>query len=437
MNSIQEEHRIPVNKYHTIRDSFTGLWRSIASKQQFLKLRLSTSNPTKKEIKEAIQHRNGSISPYSASIFLDYTIIYKKGNTIIITNRPTESLGEFFAVEDSDWENRYFIAFAFSVGCFLESITGMMVYFKEDGLPYSDHITIFDRVIATYDTRNGQIRNEKIALYHQSLFFLQSDPTAQELILSITHLSYTYDTIDTTISYATKYRLGYSFSKNITICKRFVMCGLDRSCVVFDLGSLSIVKNHSTTILSDEEDDEKNDSSLLFYSYVLPSENDILRFLEMAVNFPQREYSDGYPIRCAMCNAPTSAATYYFNDSRVSYTTAGLGNSYCEKCTIRYSHKNKEWVCAKIHIKGYICGGFLQHGWLCADEVEHSPDQNCISIHKGKQHKYPYRNSIQIQWIPSDDAREMMELARWGQVKQPSESHFIEKKDDNDKVNPL
>jgi hypothetical protein len=423
MNPIREEHRVRIYKDNCSRDSFTGLWRTIASQQQFLKLKMSTSNPSTDEINEAITRRHGSISPYSAGIFASYIVIYKKGNIVIITNRPTQLLGTFFAVEDSDWENRYFVAFAFSVGCLTESITGMMVYFTEEGFCYSDRTIIYDKVIASYDLRNGKIRSCDMALYHQSLFFIQSHRDTHNIILYVSHLLYDSDTIDASTSYYTNYTSNLFFCDDMTICKRFIVCELKDKCVVFDLGSLEFVKEHYTDILSGTE---RNDSYLLFCSYILPSKGNVMNFLEMGSNFPEREYTDGYPINCIKCDQITSAGTLYFKSSSASYMTIGLGNSYCEGCCIRYSHTKKEWVCAKIDINGQTCDGFLQGDWLCSNESRHSLDQTYLVMSAGKQHKYPYRKYVRLQWMPSEDAIEALELSKYGKVKERSSSLSVE-----------
>jgi|LauGreDrversion4_2_1035121.scaffolds.fasta_scaffold29210_2 hypothetical protein len=425
MNPIQEEHRIHIPKDYNIGGSFTGLWRMIALQQHFLKLTLSHPNPTKEEMDEIIKHRHGSISPYSLSVFSDYIVIFKKGNTCIITNRPTQLFGTFFAVEDTDWENRYFIAFAFSVGCLTESITGMMVYFREDGLSHADHITIYDRVIVTYDLRNGKIRSSEMVLYHQTLLFLQSHRDSHNMILYLTHLLYDSDKINTSTSYYTQYAMTCLFPEDIHIHKRFVLCPMKEGQMVIDMGSLDLKKEDDRTIY------------LSFYSYVITSRSIFPAFLEMAVNFPEKPYSDGYPTECIQCGKTTSAATFYFKRSPSSYVTSGMGNSYCDTCRIRYSHTKKEWVCANIDIRGYTCDGILPIGSLCQNMITHSSDQTCILIQENRQYKYPYRNYVRLQWIPSDDAREAMTVAMFGKTRDRSLSDSMEENEEDDGHNSL
>ncbi len=414
MNPIQEEHRIHVSKDIYTGGSFTGLWRMIASQQQFLKLTLSHPNPTKEEIDEAIKHRHGSLSPYSLSVFSDYIVIFKRGNTCIITNRPTQTFGTFFAVEDTDWDNRYFIGFAFSVGCLTESITGMMVYFREDGLSHPNQMTIYERVLATYDLRNGKIRSSETILYHQTLLFLQSHRDSQNMILFLTHLLYDSDKINTSTSYYTNYKMNYLFPEGTHMYKRFIVCHMKDSQLILDMGSLDFVT------------EDKNTTYLSFYSYMITSSSVLPAFLDMAINFPEKSYTDGYPKECIQCAKYTSAGSFYFKGSPASYITIGMGNSYCDTCHIRYSQTRKEWVCAKIDNRGYICDGILQMKGACQSETTHSSDQTCILIQEGKQFKYPYRNYVRLQWIPSDDAREAMKVAILCRPRERSLSDSVE-----------
>jgi hypothetical protein len=418
INPIQEEHRIHISKEYNIGGSFTGLWRMIASQQHFLKLTFSHSDPTKEEIEEAIQHRHGSLSPYSPSVFSDYIVIFKRGNVCIITNRPIQTFGTFFAVEDTDWENRYFIGFAFSVGCLTESITGMMVYFREDGLSHGNHITVYDRVLITYDLRNGKIRSSETVLYHQTILFLQSHRDNQNMILYLTHLLYDSDKVNQSTSYYTNYKMNYLFPEGTHIHKRFIICPMKEGHLVIDMGSLDVVK-----------EDKEATTYLSFYSYAISSPSRIPAFLEMAINFPEKPYTDGYPTECIQCGKPTSAGTFYFKRSSASYITTGMGNSYCDTCQIRYSYKNGEWVCAKMDHRGYICDGMIERGGFCQNEVTHSSDQTCIVIQEGKQYKYPYRQYIRIQWIPSEDAREAMKVALLCKTRDRSLSDSVEEDD--------
>ena len=85
---------------------------------------------------------------------------------------------------------------------------------------------------------------------------------------------------------------------------------------------------------------------------------------------------------------------------------------YCPQCHIRYSLSRKEWVCAKIRVDGDVCGGFLYEGWTCRDAAYHSQDQSIVQLSEGTLPRYPYREQLQLQWIPTGDAIRCAEAAQ-------------------------
>lgn len=396
MTHTQEEHRIRLYPSHSHRDSFTSLWTTIARQQHFLRLTFSdTDTPTKEQIQEAIRHRSGSISPYTSAVFHTYQVIYEKRGCIILTNQPTTTLGTFFAVEDSDNPHRYFIAFAFSVGAMTESITGLFVYFNNKGFCSSDRTVISQRVLSTYDMRNGMIRESNIFLYHQSLAFTQIHRDTRKLLLYLNHIPYQTEAIENHTSYYTNYTLPYTvhnWGESITLFKRYLYIPLAEGVICFDLGSLVVMEDTADTI----------QRYFTLQSYQTRKE-DVRSFLELASLFPEEEYSDGYPLYCEQCHEKTVTATYEYKASPYASIQSGLGASYCPHCRIRYSDSKKCWVCAQIHLDGSTCNGYLLDK-TCRLNASHSSDQTLIMLYDMPLLKYPYREKVRIQWIPSQDA---------------------------------
>jgi hypothetical protein len=443
LNHIQEEHKIRVYSNYPIRDSFTGLWKTIAKCQHFFRLVIPHSStgtastpsttsayPTKQQIDQAIQEQGRTQSPYSSRIFEDYQVIYQKKDVVIVTNTtPFSALGTFFAVEDSDFSNRYFVAFAFPVGAETESLTGLFVYFKENNNCFSCLTVISERVLATYDVRNGLIRAPQVFLYHQTLALVQLHRDTNKLLLYLSYVPYQTDAIE----YQTSYYMSYSVNRHspISLIKRFLHVPLvnplvnpmvnpiahnggdETSNLLFDLGSLHHVEEkhlyHPITPGSVMEYQVHH--YLALSSYHVTKNGQIMSFLEMAQSFPEREYSDGYPIHCAQCLQKVTSATYGYKPNLYSSIHTGLGSGYCPHCQIRYSLSKGEWVCAKIRVDGDLCGGFLYQDWACRNTTLHSQDQSVVQLSEGCLPKYPYREQIRLQWIPTESARLCAETA--------------------------
>lgn len=406
MNHLREEHRIQLSTRYAHRDSFTSLWDHIARQHHFVKLTFPFSHrsPTTTEIEDALAHRSGSVSPYSTRPMGDYQIIYDKKGTLLLTNRMSlPTLGTFFATEDTDASHRYFVGFAFRVGPLTESITGMVVYFDEQGHCDSDRAIICPRVLATYDQRNGLLRSANTFLYHQTLLFIQTHRDTRKLMMYVSYVPYETEIVEDHVYYYTEIELPYDalFRETIQAHQRFLhIPKRDATTLLLDMGSLTIAEEAHRY----NEEVEQRHRYFLFDTYTLYEKAYVPSFLEVAHLFPEKEYSDGYPLFCIRCHEQVVAATYTAKTTPLATTQCGLGSGYCPDCRIRFSHSKDAWVCAEIRLDGTICHGFLlEHGECQAGHL-HSADQTLMTLLDAPLLKYPFRQKIQIQWLPSEEA---------------------------------
>lgn len=362
-------------------DSFIALWRNIANQHTFLRLTLPTDTPTEADIRRAIKQRMGEMSPYSSDFFEEYRVVYHAGQTMVVTHRKFHSVGTFFAIPDSESPHRFFIGFAFSVGPTTESVAGLFVYFTEEG----QKIEVCDRVLFTYDLRNGYIRGKDGHLYHQSLFFTQSHRDTGRMILYAHHIDYETDRLDGSTMVYTDYTVRDIYHRERFLYFSHLSQPLYR---LIDLGSLAIKE-------------ESKDRHLTFSMYVVKAPQ-LERFLDIAASFPERQYSDGYPLTCIRCHLPTHAANYGYKVSLDSTYEVGLGCSYCPSCHIRYSLSKAKWVCTRIESNGKVCEGLLLPTLLCPKE-HNTQGYDCIIHEKSRQAKYPHRNIYVLRWIPPMD----------------------------------
>jgi len=392
MNLIKEEHRLSLHDQMSYHDSFTGLWALIASQHSFLRLRFSSDCPTKEEIDSAVEHKFGSMSPYSPKAFDAYTIIYRKKGVVLLTNTPSSGIGTFFAVEDADNPNRYFVAFAFPVGIMTESVTGLVLYMDSRGVSLEDNISLCRKVIFTYDVRNGLIRGEQTHFYHQSLVFHQIHREKDILLFHLNHITYEDDAITASITYESEYKVR-PFSQDVQHLERFLyfpVQSLIATEVILDLGSLSIQTEAQVRHLV-----------VPCYRISRSPEVSLDYLLEMMESFPERDYSDRYPLDCIRCGEPTAAATYGFKHPTTVYHQISLGGSYCIRCRIRFSYTRKEWACADLTVEGAICNTIIPFPFVC--EATHLEiDKKSLVFHEETVLlKFPYRKQIRIQWIPT------------------------------------
>lgn len=432
MDYLSEEHRIRLFDYQLSKDSFAGLWNSIANRHHFLRLTLSEPI-TEDVVRQAITHRDGSISPYSLRVFDKYEIIYEKKGTVIITN-PSSS-GRFFVVEDSDSPHRYFVGFAFMVGPMTESITGLFVYFSEKGHCYSDRTIICQRVLATYDTRNGILSNKSIFLYHHTLFFTQVHCSTYKLMIYICHIPYLSEEVDYHTSYYTDLILPSCESRNeIILYHRFLMIPLIENKTYFiDMGSLAIYEERHLYHETVDSVEYQIHYYFTIRGYRLFQKEQLHSFLEVASLFPEKEYSDGYPLACIKCHQKTVAATYTFKLANGPITNMGLGSSYCPECRIRFSQSKGNWMCAEVRVDGIICDGFFHAEWECQMSHLHAEDQTLLTMYDPPILKYPYRNKMCIQWIPSQEVMNTVRTARMTFLFSPRRQ---EQSEPNTTINP-
>jgi hypothetical protein len=109
----------------------------------------------------------------------------------------------------------------------------------------------------------------------------------------------------------------------------------------------------------------------------------------------QDEY--GYELYCINCGELTTQASWGYN-----YTTGKLGNSYCEKCEIRFSKSEGLWMCCKlseepIGYEYYFCSNKVNKGLVC--DKDHSKTMKIEFTRVEKSINYPYKKSINITYV--------------------------------------
>jgi hypothetical protein len=182
----------------------------------------------------------------------------------------------------------------------------------------------------------------------------------------------------------------------------------DHTLLLLDMGSLAI---HEESHFY-REDIQQTHRYFIMDSYTIFERENLLSFLEVASLFPEKDYSDGYPLFCMRCYQPVVAATYHVKLHVASVTHCGLGSGYCPTCRIRYSASKKAWVCAEVRLDGSICQGYLceedgeRLAMECTTAYLHSSDQTLLTLPDNTLLKYPFRQKLRIQWVPSEEAQE-------------------------------
>lgn len=372
----KEEHRLPMPPTPQDR-AFTALWTSLAREQHFLQLTFDAT-PTHEQLLAAVQHRSGNLSPYTSTIFEMYHIIHRTPTTVLLTNQ-TYAVGRFFAVQDAAIPHRYLVFFAFTStdqdGPDLEHLAALVVYLDK-GFCDAHRTIIAPHLILTYDTAHGLLRGDHAFLYHQTLVLLPPDPDTQEIYLY--HIPYRTEEVSPPVRYALPAPL--SVWATPTLFRRYLDLPMTDHHRILDLGSL-----------------ESDTDALRFDTYRIPT-HDMLRFLDISRLYPEAPYTDGYPLTCERCHERTVAAIYTYKGPH-HMIRQGLGSSYCSTCRIRYSDRRQAWVCAQVDVHGAVCDGLPNSG----HEARHAADQTIIVFYEPALLKYPFRDTIRLQWLPNQE----------------------------------
>ncbi len=391
MDFHHEDYQMTLPTRWIQMDSFIALWKNIANQHTFLRLTLPTENPTQADIRRAVKQRMGEMSPYSSDPYEDYLVVYHEGHTMLVTHRRFHSVGTFFAVPDSESPHRFFIGFAFAVGPMTESVAGLFVYFSEEG----QRLEVCDHVLFTYDIRNGCLRGKDGHLYRQSLFFTQSHRDTARMILYVHHVDYETDRIDGHTMVYTDY-----MARVVHHRERFLYFShmSQPKYRLIDLGSLAI-KEADLPHEQGREREKGRERRMTFSMYVVEAPSLDL-FLDVATSFPDRQYSDGYPLTCIRCHEPTHAANYGYKSSPLECYEMGLGNSYCPSCHIRYSLSKRTWLCTRVGARGQMCESPLTNTLGCPVGHSSKAENDCMVQQRPRQAKYPHRHIFILRWIP-------------------------------------
>ncbi len=393
MSNNKEEFYMCATK--SIHGDFVGLWEIIAKQFIFVKLTFDTK-PNKEEIKKLIDNKYKNKSLINMNPFHEdnYVILLETDNVMIITNKKYE-YGRNFVVQDSIQPNRYFIGFCFKYGYISENITGLIVYFDENGMTTAGNIKILRKIVVNFDYRNGIINESSSFLCNQTLLFCQMHRDTQTLFLFANKLSwediveYSVANHDTKL----KVRLSLNSSGVKLISSIFIFLqNKNESYHLINLSSLRVKINN--TNLKSSYDIKSN--YLIMDCYNTTNLDDFINDYNITTNFfEQTEYSDGYPSHCPICKQLCMVATYNSN------LVMGLGNAFCSKCLIRYSESNKCWVCCKIKsvIDNYstnMCQNKLDNNYSC--NLSHSDIMTLkVSSTVNKSLKYPYKENATVK----------------------------------------
>lgn len=358
---IRREYKI--NTHKSINNNFINLWYSIASQFKFIKLTF--------EQKYTTEEIDNIIKNYNLVDFVNYNIIWENEfNTVIILINKIYDFGKIFVVEDSYNTNRYFIGFCYNGTNNFEYITGLFIYFKNDGTSDSLNTIISLNILGYYNKINNQINSNNSSLYNQTLLFVQVNPESQGIILTINYLNYYDEIIYQSFNHLTNYQVNLSIFntlKHNSYSRFFYFEDINRYSCFIDLGSLKLIPK--TNLLQ-------------IFTYTTKELNE---FIKLSSKFEIEYYGDGYPINCIRCNMKTSICNIK--------QTINLGRSYCFSCLIRYSTTNNCWYCCKLNKNYHLCNSEIQINECTNEHVNYNFTYHIVNSFN----KYPGRDEIIIQ----------------------------------------
>lgn len=313
---------------------------------------------------------------------------------IVHTNDTLDKYTQYmYAVHDPMDHRRFFIGIVFGGSNTSSLISGLFVYFDDNGSVSLKNIV--NSILCNYEYRNGIIDEKNTFLYNQTLLMHEVHRDSNNYIITICCFGYENDELLGKSTEHTQIKSSfYSINASSIQNKRWLLCN-DKmgDQYIIDLGSVCIINEDKDTY------SVYSNKNYIYYSlyHANRAENidDVISKLESTT--PENAYDNGYPMNCVKCRNQLNIAWLYIGNSHQA-----LGSGYCPECMIRYSKTNKAWLCCKyIEIDEYYhnikcCSNILntENGYVC--EIPHCIIDGKYTNNKNSSKYKPYKESINI-----------------------------------------
>lgn len=342
-----------IEKTTTTHDQFCNMWVNFANNLNFVKQNVNVPIANNEKI---IWHCDGSV-----------IVVCDKVNNAIANN--------LYAIRSLDDPNRFFVGYIINDNS-LDLLTGIIIYFNVDNKMTNKRI--FRQIVCENNRRNRTIGKSNTFLFKQTLMFIQFDKNIGPLVLNVCCIEY-YDCVLGSFS---KYFDMIKYDHSMNDCNihnyeqngKFLMFNVIETSKQFSFQKICLLDMASTHV------EHNNNLNFVKMNIYFCDHDKLDQFLELSSTFEETPYNDGYPLNCIKCNDITSEVTYHNKNSSM-----GFGNAFCERCLIRYSHSEKQWVCCKL-----IENSFREY-YVCHKKINEHHDCNCN--HRDKQYNIVTKQS--------------------------------------------
>ena len=291
--------------------------------------------------------------------------IYSDDNVTLVCSR-IYGLSKVIAIPDQMNANRFLITVSYmNTHSYMCEVGGIIAYFDNENQLQSK--IIINRLIGTYDDRNGRISIKNTFFRNQFLVIVMCHRDNRKVILEITEFNYDDTCIHQTTIYTDIKCDRYSHDTTIHLNKLIHVAPK----IYLDMSS---IKFHT----------EKKELSIDKYNT-----NTLEEFLATfdGKNYDE-QFNDGYPLKCIKCNNKLSRITAYY-----MYCITQCGSGVCESCLIRFSKTEGRWKCCQMVQNGTNTNYVDCYGNLNGDNQCTNDHASCIfEFTTSVSTKFPFKN---------------------------------------------
>jgi hypothetical protein len=291
-------------------------------------------------------------------------ILYDDENQQIVLLNELLLDYNMLAIKDTKYNNKFLILFSLKHYYTDYNIFGFIVYFNKECKILEKKI--ITSVITNYDNRNVTVNNKNIFMYDNHITFIYTHRDLRTFNIDFIKIQEeTYENNIDIILKSCYYNNKYSGKIINTNNPRYIVIDttnkysdVKQKCnkyIIYDITSLKKITDIKAEI---------NYYDVDYY-------NDII---DKVVEKDEINEYDGYPLKCIKCNNKTTITDAIYDISEYSNTYNHFGNSFCNKCMIRYSKSSNCWVCCKpIQYNNNIN--------ICCEKLSIENNCECTKVH--------------------------------------------------------
>ncbi len=287
-----------------------------------------------------------------------------------------------YAVPDPVDEHRVLICIGMSDYGNMD-LAGVFVYF--DG-PHGNARSrkIINCSLGTFDVRNGRPRT---FLYNQTVLTVVIHRDTRSYLFHVSCFDY-HDHFVGGAQYYTGIQAASHHVPFESFEHRLLLLPGSENNHLFDLGSVENIEDKTCYSL-----------------YKLNGSVGVQEVVDQIKHqIPQKPYGDEYIDGCVRCGSRAVSGLYAYNVSSCTWSSQGLGRSYCHPCGIRWSLSDRVWMCCKKKRDSMqLCFATVSADTNYTCGLEHDTPDSLVFHTTATELTKPYKQTGTLS--PSSEAR--------------------------------